>query len=114
MHAQQAPEDLTAERQQLAQLKAELDAREKALDNRERLLAEKEGATENSAVQSPEKRKAKDTHKQQQTIAQSHEAKANGAPYEKKLRGVVLQRLGGKFLEKLAAEEYVRTAPSAP
>ena len=41
MHAQEASEDLAAEQQQLAQLKAELDAREKALDRREKILAAK-------------------------------------------------------------------------
>ena len=35
-HAQEASEGLTAEQHQLAQRKAELDAREKALDEREK------------------------------------------------------------------------------
>ena len=41
-HAQEPSEDSAAERQQLAQRKAELDAREKALHEREKMLAAKE------------------------------------------------------------------------
>jgi hypothetical protein len=58
-HGQEASEDLTAEQHQLAQLKAELDAREKALDRREKMLAEKERATASSTSPSREKGKAK-------------------------------------------------------
>ena len=83
MHAQEASEDLTAEKHQLAQQKAELDAREKALNKREKTLAEKERATANSTLRSREKGKAKAKH--QQTIAQSQEEQAKAARAEKKL-----------------------------
>jgi hypothetical protein len=81
MHAQQAPEDLRAEQRQLAQLKAELEAREKALARREKILAEKEKAIADSAPRSSERGKAKAKH--QQAIAQSQEEQAKAARAEK-------------------------------
>lgn len=74
MQAQEVSEDLTAEKRQLAQLKAELDAREKALDKREKILAQKEKAIADSAPRSRERGKAKAQH--QQTIVQSQEEQA--------------------------------------
>src|SRR5262249_9749549 len=113
MYAQQPSQDLTAE-QQLAQRKAELDAREKALEKREKIVAEKERATVNSTLQSREKRKAKDTHKHQQTIAQSQEEQAKAARGAKKLHEPFFQRLDEAFLEQLGTPAYVPSDPNAP
>ena len=111
-HAQEASEDLTAEKHQLAQQKAELDAREKALDRREKKLAEKEKATASSTLQTREKGKAKAKH--QQTIAQSQEEQAKAARAEKKLHEPFFQRLDEAFLEQLGAPAYTPPDPNAP
>src|ERR1700730_11613307 len=100
-HAQEAS-DLTAEKQ-LAQRKAELDAREKT-------LAEKERATANSTRRSREKAGAK--AKQQQAQAQSKEEQAKAAA-EKKLREPFLKRLDEAFLEQLGTPAYTPPAPGA-
>src|SRR4030095_4711480 len=111
-HAQEASEDLTAEQHQLAQWKAELDAREKALDGREKKLAEKEKAAASSTLRSREKGKAKAKH--QQTIAQSQEEQAKAARAEKKLHEPFAQRLGEAFLEQLGTPAYTPPDPNAP
>src|SRR6478735_4086973 len=111
-HAQEASEDLTAEKRQLAQQKAELDAREKALDRREKKLAEKEKATASSTSRSPEKEKAKAKH--QQTMAQIQEEQAKAARAEKKLHEPFLKRLDEAFLEQLGTPAYVPSDPNAP
>ena len=110
-HAQEASEDLTAEKHQLAQQKAELDAREKALDRREKKLAEKEKATASSTLRSREKGKAKAKH--QQTIAQSQEEQAKAARAEKKLHEPFAQRLGEAFLEQLGTAAYTPPEPGS-
>jgi hypothetical protein len=112
MHAQQAPQDLTAERQQLARQKAELDAREKALAEREKKLAEKEMAIANSTVRSREKAKAKP--RQEQAKAQSTEEQAKAARAEKKLHESFFQRLDEAFLEQLGTPAYTPPDPNAP
>src|SRR6478752_712072 len=111
-HAQEASEDLTAEKRQLAQQKAELDAREKALDRREKKLAEKEKATASSTLRTPEKGKA--TAKHQQAIAQSQEEQAKAARAEKKLHEPFFQRLDEAFLEQLGTPAYTPPDPNAP
>jgi multidrug efflux pump subunit AcrA (membrane-fusion protein) len=108
--AQEASEGLTAEKQ-LAQRKAELDARERALNEREKMLAEKERATASSTSRSREKAKAKAKH--QQTIAQSQEEQAKAARAEKKLHEPFAQRLGEAFLEQLGTAAYTPPEPGA-
>ena len=112
MYAQQAPEDLRAEQRQLAQLKAELDAREKALNRREKILAEKEKAIADSAPRSRERGKAKPKH--QQAIAQSQEEQAKAARAEKKLHEPFVKRLNEAFLEQLGTPAYTPPDPNAP
>jgi Putative beta-barrel porin-2, OmpL-like. bbp2 len=112
MHAQQAPQDLAAEKRQLAQEKAELEAREKALAEREKKLAEKERAIANSTVRSREKAKSK--VKQEQAKAQSTEEQAKVARAEKKLHEPFAQRLGEAFLEQLGTPAYTPPDPNAP
>jgi hypothetical protein len=109
MHAQEASEDLTAE-QQLAQRKAELDAREKALGEREKTLAEKERAIANSTLLSREKAGAK--AKQQQAEAQNKE-EAKAAAAEKKLHEPFLKRLDEAFLEQLGTPANTPPEPGA-
>src|ERR1700755_3224713 len=81
--AQEASEDLAAEKRQLAQEKAELNAREKALNRREKKLAEKERPTSNSTWRSGEKGKAKVRH--EQAKAENKEEQVKAARAEKKL-----------------------------
>jgi len=111
-HAQQAPQDLTAERQQLAQEKAELDAREKALAEREKQLAEKERAIANSTVRSRNKAKAKPPR--EQAKARSAEEQAKTARAEKKLHEPFFQRLDEAFLEQLGTPAFIPPDPKAP
>src|SRR5215831_12043125 len=112
VHAQEAPQSLTAEQQQLTQRKAELDAREKALDEREKALAKKERAIANSSTRSREKARAR--VKQQQATAQSTEEQAKAARAEKKLHEPFAQRLGQAFLEQLGTPAFVPPDPNAP
>src|SRR6478735_9229994 len=111
-HAQEASEDLTAEKRQLAQQKAELDAREKALDRREKKLAEKEKATASSSLRSREKGKAKARH--EQAKAESKDEQAKVARAEKKLHEPFFQRLDEAFLEQLGTPAYTPPDPNAP
>jgi hypothetical protein len=112
MHAQQAPEDLSAERQQLAQLKAELDAREKALDRREKILAQKEKAVADSPPRSGEKAKARVRH--EQAKAESSEEQAKAARAEKKVHESFFKRLDEAFLEQLGTPAWTPPDPNAP
>src|SRR4029077_10898886 len=88
------------------------DAREKALNKRERILAEKERATANSTLRSREKAGAKT--KQQEAKAQSTEEQAKAARAEKKLHEPFVQRLGEAFLEQLGTPAYTPPDPNAP
>ncbi len=108
--AQEASQNLTAE-QQLAQRKAELDAREKALNKRKKILAEKERAAANSTLRSPEKGKAK--ARQEHAKAQITEEQAKAARAEKKLHEPFAQRLGEAFLEQLGTAAYTPPEPRA-
>lgn len=112
MHAQEAPEDLAAEKRQLAQEKAELDAREKALNRREKILAQKEKAIADSAPRSRERGKAKAKHLQ--AIAQSQEEQAKAERAAKKLHEPFLKRLDEAFLEQLGTPAYTPPDPNAP
>ena len=112
MHAQQTPEDLSAERQQLAQLKAELDARKKALDRREKILAQKEKAIADAPPLSGEKAKAKIRHEQAKAANSEEQAKAARA--EKKLHESFFKRLDEAFLEQLGTPAWTPPDPNAP
>ncbi len=111
-HAQEASEDLIAEKRQLAQEKAELDARKKALDRREKILAQKEKAIADSAPRSSEKGKAKVGHEQAKDESKEELAKAERA--EKKLHEPFFQRLDEAFLEQLGTPAYTPPDPNAP
>jgi hypothetical protein len=112
MYAQQAPEDLAAEKRQLAQEKAELDAREKALARREKIVAEKERATANPTLRAQKQAGAKT--KQQQANAQGKEEQAKAAAAEKKLHEPFWKRLDDAFLEQLGTPAYTPPDPNAP
>jgi hypothetical protein len=111
-HAQEAPEDLAAEKRQLAQEKAELDAREKALARREKILAEKEKAVADSAPRFREKEKAKVKH--EQAKAESNEELTKAERAEKKLHEPFFKRLDEAFLEQLGTPAYTPPDPNAP
>jgi hypothetical protein len=110
--AQQAPEDLTAERRQLAQEKAELDARERALNKREKILAQKEKAIADPIPRSRDNEKAKVRH--EQANAQSKEEQEKAARAEKKLHEPFFKRLDEAVLEQMGTPAYTPPDPNAP
>ena len=109
-HAQGPSEDLTAEKQQLAQRKAELEAREKALDKRKKMLAAKERAIANSTPRSREKEKAKPDSRSERPIT---EEQAKAARAEKKLHEPFDNVWDEAFLEQLGTAAYTPPEPGA-
>jgi hypothetical protein len=112
MHAQETSEDLAAERRQIARLKAELHAREKALDKREKILGQKEKAVADSPSRSGDKGKA--TVRCGQTRVESREEQGKAARAKEKLHEPFAQRLGEAFLEQLGTPAYTPPDPNAP
>ena len=102
---------MAAEQQQLAQLKAELEAREKALNRREKILAQKERAI---AESTPRSGKRKSQGEASASRAQSQEEQAKAERAEKKLHEPFAQRLGQAFLEQLGTPAFVPPDPNAP
>jgi hypothetical protein len=82
------------------------------LNEREKVLAQKERAVANSTLRSHEKVKART--KQEQATAQNKEEQAKAARAEKKLHEPFFQRLDEAFLEQLGTPAYTAPDPNAP